>query len=182
MLKSLYPCEYAESVFSIDYGGLFAHGYRGIIFDIDQTLVPHGFDSTPQVDDLFRMLHGMGFQTLLLSNNSEERIRRFTQNIDTLYIPDAQKPKTGNYLKAAEMMGLPKGRVVFIGDQILRDIYGANKSGIDSILVRYLCAPGEEGAGIGIRRSIENVILKCYSSGKRGRGGLVGVRSKEVVS
>ena len=50
MFKLFYPHEYVESVFSIDYEKLYQKGYRGIVFDIDNTLVPHGADSTPEVD------------------------------------------------------------------------------------------------------------------------------------
>ena len=53
MFKKFYPYEYVESVFSIDYNKLYNKGYRGIIFDIDNTLVPHGTDSTKKIDDLF---------------------------------------------------------------------------------------------------------------------------------
>ena len=73
----LYPYAYAESVFSIDYQKLYDKGYRGIIFDIDNTLVHHGDDSTKEVDDLFRLLQNMGWKTLLLTNNEEERVKRY---------------------------------------------------------------------------------------------------------
>ena len=86
MLGRFYPCEYVDSVFSVDYTKLFRMGFRGIIFDIDMTLVPHGEDSTPQVDALFKNIHDIGLKTLLLTNNDEERVKRFTKNIDTLYI------------------------------------------------------------------------------------------------
>ena len=43
MFKSLYPTRYIVSSYSIDYEDLYDKGYRGIIFDIDNTLVPHGF-------------------------------------------------------------------------------------------------------------------------------------------
>ena len=69
MIKKYYPYEYAESVFMIDYQKLYQKGFRGIIFDIDNTLVHHGDDSTPEIDDLFRKIQGLGLKTLLLSNN-----------------------------------------------------------------------------------------------------------------
>ena len=98
MFKIFYPYEYVESVFSIDYNKLYNKGYKGIIFDIDNTLVHHGDDSTKEIDDLFKTIQGIGLKTLLLSNNSEKRIKRFIKNIDTLYICDAEKPNTKNYL------------------------------------------------------------------------------------
>ena len=164
MFKQFYPFEYVESVSSIDYQKLYSKGYRGIIFDIDNTLVLHGKDSTKSVDDLFRAIHGIGFKTLLLSNNSEERIARFLKNIDSLYISNAQKPDKAGYLKAIEMMNIKKEEAVFIGDQLFTDIYGANKGGIDSVLVRYLRPKDEKK--IGIRRNLEKIVLKFYEMNK----------------
>ena len=57
MLKRYYPGGYADSVFDIDFEGLYAQGYRGLILDVDNTLVHHGDDSNPQVDALFQRLH-----------------------------------------------------------------------------------------------------------------------------
>lgn len=165
MFKLLYPYEYVESVFAIDYEKLYKKGYRGILFDIDNTLVPHGEDSTKEIDALFRRIQGIGFKTLLLSNNSEERIQRFLRNIDSLYIYDAGKPGVQNYEKAVEMLGIGKKEAVCIGDQIFTDIYGANKSGIDNILVQYIRKKNE--TKIGKRRTLEKVILKFYGLNRR---------------
>lgn len=164
MFRIFYPHEYVESVFAIDYEKLYNLGYRGIIFDIDNTLVPHGNDSTKKVDDLFRYIHSIGLQTLLLSNNDEERILRFLKNIDSLYICDAEKPKRHGYLKALEMMKIPKNEAVCIGDQVFTDILGANLSGIDSILVRYIRRKDE--VKIGKRRTLERYLLRLYARNK----------------
>ena len=42
MLQMLYPDEYLDSTYTIDFKKLYKDGYRGILFDIDNTLVPHG--------------------------------------------------------------------------------------------------------------------------------------------
>ena len=68
MLKKLFPYEYVESVFTIDYKKLYKKGYRGLIFDIDNTLVSHGADSTPEIDRLFKQIQNLGFKTFLLSD------------------------------------------------------------------------------------------------------------------
>lgn len=164
MLKMLYPYEYVESVFSIDYTKLYEAGYKGIIFDIDNTLVHHGENSTPDVDELFRQIHQIGFKTILLSNNNAERIERFLENIDSPYIAEAQKPKTHNYFAALDILGIKKEETIYIGDQIFTDIYGANKSGIANILVKYLRYDNE--TKIGKKRTLEKLILKLYSKNK----------------
>lgn len=177
MLRVLYPYEYVDSVFVIDYKKLHQNGFKAIIFDIDNTLVHHGDDSTEEVDQLFRYIQGIGFKTFILSNNSEARIQRFLRNIECDYIYDAQKPNTENYLKTIERLGVKKEEAVFIGDQVFTDIFGANKSGIPSILVKFIRQPGE--TKIGIRRNVEKVILKFYSWNKRCQNRLGGVQKKE---
>ena len=150
MFSLLFPYEYVDSVFSIDYKKLLQKGYKGIIFDIDMTLVPHGADSTAEIDALFKSIQAAGLKTLLLTNNSEERVKRFIRNIDTLYLCDAQKPNPE----------CRKNETLFIGDQIFIDIYGANKCGIANILVKYVTAEVE--TKIGIRRNLEKIILALY--------------------
>ena len=179
MIGLLFPFEYVDSVFSIDYEKLFQKGYRGIIFDIDMTLVPHGADSTEEIDELFKAVHKAGLKTLLLTNNSEERVKRFIKNIDTLYLCDAEKPDTKGYLQAVEMMGIRKNETVFIGDQIFTDIYGANKCGIANILVKYVTATVE--TRIGIRRNLEKIILKIYEITKIYQHRLGDIHKTEVV-
>ncbi len=165
MLKKYYPFEYVESVFSIDYQKLYEKGYKGLIFDIDNTLVPHGKDSTEKIDKLFKQIQNLGFSTLLLSNNDEARVKRFLKNINSLYICDAEKPNVSNYLRAIEMLDLNKNEVVYIGDQIFTDILGANNSGIDNILVKYI---GYYDKGKkGIKRTLEKLILRLYKLNKK---------------
>lgn len=92
MLERWYPTAHVPSVFAIDYEKLAALGYKGILFDIDNTLVHHGDDSTPEVDALFRHIHSLGLKTLLLSDNSAVRIERFNRNIRTLLLPRRASP------------------------------------------------------------------------------------------
>lgn len=159
-LRCFFPYEYVDSVFSLDYEKLYRLGYRGLLLDIDNTLVLHGADSNPAVDELFRQIHRAGFKTLLLSNNSEERILRFLAHIDSPYLAEAGKPAPAGYLRALEILGLPKEQVLVIGDQIFTDVYGANRCGVASILVRFLRRDGERK--IGKRRWAEKLLLQLY--------------------
>lgn len=165
MLEKYYPYEYAQSVFQIDYQKLYDRGFRGIIFDIDNTLVHHGDSSTSEIDDLFRRIQGIGLKTILLSNNDRERTERFIKNIDTPYICDADKPEPGNYLKAVKLLGIKKEEAVVVGDQIFTDILGANRSKLASILVRFIRLDNEKW--IGKRRYLEYAILECWKHNRK---------------
>ena len=168
MLRLLYPREYVDDVFSVDWKRLYDEGFRGIILDIDNTLVHHGDDSNEKVDGLFRDLQTMGFRTLVLSNNSRERVERFLANIDSRYICNADKPKKAGYLNAVRLLGIPAEQIVCVGDQLFTDILGANLNGMTGILVRYIKAPGETRPGK--RRLLEGLILKLWQSGRRFQG------------
>lgn len=160
MLKAFYPDAYVSDVFSVDYQRLWDKGYRGLLFDVDNTLVPHNGDVTLQVEQLFERLWSMGFRTILVSNNDDARLRRFVERVDTLYLCDAAKPEAACYHKAVELLELEPSQAVFFGDQMFIDIYGANKAGIDSIMVHYIVVNEKEK--IGIRRHVENFILFFY--------------------
>ncbi len=165
MLKLLFPAAYVDSVFDIDFDVLYERGYRGIIFDVDNTLVHHGKDSNERVDALFAALHAIGFKTLILSNNDSARIERFLKNIDSPYIADADKPHTAGYREALTLLGIERQNVLCIGDQIFTDILGANRSGIDSILVHFIRSGTHER--LGLRRRAEQAVLALYRHSRR---------------
>ena len=176
MFKSYYPYEYADSVFDIDYDKLYSKGYRGLIFDVDNTLVHHGDDSTPEVDRLFYNIKKTGFRTVILSDNDEKRILRFLENIDSPYVCEAGKPDTEGYIKALEILEMDRSQVLVIGDQIFKDILGANRSGIGSILVKFIRLESE--TRIGKRRQLEKVILWFYKRNRKYRHRLGDVLKK----
>ena len=86
MFEKFYPDSYVESAYVIDYEGLYKKGYRGIIFDIDNTLVPHGAPADDRSIALFKRLKGIGYECLLLSNNKEPRVKMFNDAVHVNYI------------------------------------------------------------------------------------------------
>ncbi|HIZ45137.1 MAG TPA: YqeG family HAD IIIA-type phosphatase [Firmicutes bacterium] len=159
-LERFYPDEYVDSSYGIDYQALYDRGIRGLLFDIDNTLVPHGKPETQRAVELFRRLHGMGFETCLISNNQKPRVEPFAKALESRYLFDAHKPSRKNYLKAMEEMGTDRRTTVFIGDQLFTDVYGAKRSGIYSILVKPI-HPKEE-IQIVLKRYLERIVLYFY--------------------
>ena len=136
MFQKFYPTSYSDSAYSIDFGMLFRKGYRGLLTDIDNTLVEHGAPSNAESEAFFSMLHRMGWQTCILSNNHKRRVAPFAEAVNSFYICDAGKPGTRGYLQGMEQMGTGRENTLFLGDQLFTDIYGANRAGIRSILVK----------------------------------------------
>ena len=74
MFERFFPDEYVVSTYVIPFERLYEEGYRGVIFDIDNTLVPHGAPADDRAKKLFRRLKEIGFSSCLISNNQEERV------------------------------------------------------------------------------------------------------------
>ena len=125
-----------DSTYEIDFDALYREGYRGIIFDIDNTLVPHGAPADERAKKLFAHLKELGFSCCLLSNNKEPRVKMFNDGVQVQYIFKAGKPKCFGYEKAMERMGTDRSNTLFVGDQIFTDVCGANLAGIRTILVK----------------------------------------------
>lgn len=97
MFQSFYPKEYVDSTYQIDFEELYHRGFRGILFDVDNTLVPHGAPATKESVELFQRLHALGFATCLISNNKEPRVRPFAEAMETAFVYKADKPSRKGY-------------------------------------------------------------------------------------
>ena len=121
MFEKFFPDEYLGSTYKIPFEKLYEQGYRGVIFDIDNTLVPHGAPADERAKRLFQRLREIGFESCLLSNNQKKRVEMFNQEIQTHYIYNALKPARKNYLHAMEIMGTDQTNTLFVGDQLFTD-------------------------------------------------------------
>ena len=93
----------------INFEKLYDRGYRGIIFDIDNTLAMHGAPADERAVRLFEGLRRTGFDTCLISNNQEPRVKPFADSVKSRYVSNAHKPSVKNYKKAMELMGMSCG-------------------------------------------------------------------------
>ena len=169
MLERFYPRLYVDSASQVPYETLWEKGYRGVIFDIDNTLVEHGEPADARAKELFSRLHAIGFQTCLLSNNKEARVRPFAQGVKSAYLAKAGKPGRAGYERAMQRMGTNRENTLFVGDQLFTDVWGANRAGIFGILVRPI-NPKEE-IQIVLKRFLERPILWAYRRKQRkGKG------------
>ena len=165
MFDRFFPDRYVASTYVIDFEKLYEEGYRGLIFDIDNTLVPHGAPADARAIALFDRLKKIGFKCCLISNNQEPRVKMFNEKIQVAYVYNAHKPSKKNYIKAMEIMGTDRSSTVFIGDQLFTDVWGAKRTGISNILVKPI-HPKEE-IQIVLKRYLEKIVLYFYARSKK---------------
>lgn len=160
LLERFFPTKEIASAYQVPYESYYAMGKKGIIYDIDNTLVMHGAPADDKSRELFERLRYIGFKTVLLSNNKEYRVKPFADEVGSLYIYKAGKPSPKGYIRAMGLMGTDASSTLFIGDQIFTDIWGANRAGIETILTSPI-DPREE-IQIVLKRRLEYFVLKSY--------------------
>ena len=102
MLKCFYPDMSLDSTYEIDFEKFYREGYRGVIFDVDNTLVPHDAPADERARALFARLRALGYRSCLLSNNKEPRVKLFAEAVGSRYIFKAGKPSVRGYEAAME--------------------------------------------------------------------------------
>lgn len=165
MKVRLYPGERIASVYTISYQKLWDQGIRGILYDIDNTLVPDNAPADSHSEALFHQLHAIGFRTCLVSNNKEPRVLPFAEAVQSEAVCRAHKPAAAGYLEGVRRMGIHPEQALFIGDQIFTDIWGANNAGIRNFLVRPV--DPHERFRIRLKRIPEGLILFLYELSRK---------------
>ena len=136
MLKQFLPNEHVKSILDISPEQLSAKGIKGIITDLDNTLVEWDRPTaTPQLIKWFEEIRANNILVTIVSNNNEERVKAFSDPLKIPFIFRARKPFALAFHKAISQMGIKKEEAVVIGDQLLTDVLGGNRGGFHTILV-----------------------------------------------
>lgn len=168
MLKKFYPDLIADNVKKIDLNYLIENNIKGLILDIDNTLVPDYVKEAG--DDIIKWLDKvkkMGLKVCIVSNATHKRVSRFNEKLGVDAIPRASKPGKKSFLKAIKLMGIKAEETAVIGDQLFTDIYGGNKLNMFTILVKPIAS--KEFIFVRIKRLAEKFILARHAKGNQKR-------------
>ncbi|MBU1020735.1 MAG: YqeG family HAD IIIA-type phosphatase [Firmicutes bacterium] len=160
--KDFIPKEYHSSFFDIDFGLLYQKGYRLLLTDLDNTLISYAeMNATKEIIDKINELKSIGFEVAILSNNHQPRIDEFVKDLDILGYASAHKPLTSGIKKAVSGASreYSKSEIIIVGDQIMTDIWGANRYGSYCILVDPIKAKTEKWY-TKINRKIEQKMIE----------------------
>ncbi|MFS0672882.1 YqeG family HAD IIIA-type phosphatase [Ornithinibacillus sp. 179-J 7C1 HS] len=161
MLKRFLPNEHVKSIFDINPIVLKEKGIKGIITDLDNTLVAWDVkDASTEVIEWFKLMKDNGIKVTIISNNKEDRVKMFSEPLGTPFVFSARKPLRRAFITAAKKMGLKKEEIVVIGDQLLTDVLGGNSAGFYTILVVPIVQTDEKITQF--NRSIERKIMNYF--------------------
>lgn len=161
MLIDFLPNDHVKSVFDIQAATLKQKGIKGIITDLDNTLVAWDVkDATPEVIQWFKQMKDHDIKVTIISNNKEERVKVFSEPLETPFVFSARKPLRRAFKTVAKEMGLEREDMVVIGDQLLTDVLGGNRAGFYTILVVPIVQ--SDGKITRINRMIERRLLNYF--------------------
>jgi len=166
MLSYFYPDLYVDDIYSIPYNTLLGQGKNALIFDIDNTIVPH-FVKQPDEKHiaLFASLKEMGFSICILSNGRKKRVIEFMKGLAYHYIYRARKPFLSGLTEALRACGATSGSAVIIGDQIFTDILAGKRGKVYTVLVKPVSKKDE--LWVMFKRPAERLIINEYEKEKR---------------
>lgn len=171
MLNLLRPDRYFGSLHDVDFEHLIDLGIRGLVFDLDNTLIAWGDDSiSEELASKVDQLRQLGFGICIVSNNLGGRVAAVSRRLGIPAASGALKPFARAYARALEILGTESSETALIGDQLFTDILGGNLAGLYTILVD----------PIGEREFPTTRLVRLFERMARRRLGLVREGNQQV--
>lgn len=173
-MPKLLPTWYSKSIYEIDFDKLKSSNIKYLLSDLDNTLV--GYDislPTSKVEELIETLKKMNIELIIVSNNNSRRIGKFCQPHSIRFLSRARKPGSSRLLNYLKKENIDINDCVFVGDQLMTDMWCANKANCKSILVEPL--QKKESILTFLNRKIDKIKRKKLLS----QGKLVSIMREE---
>jgi HAD superfamily phosphatase (TIGR01668 family) len=162
MFERFYPDLKVDSVQDIDFNLLKNKRIKGVLLDIDNTLVPmHMKEADAKAVEWIEKLKTAGFKVCIVSNASNKRVIKFNERLKVYAFHRASKPGSRIFLKALRLMNIRPEEAAMVGDQIFTDIYGGNRLNMYTILVKPI--DEREAFWIRMKRFPEKFVLTSHS-------------------
>ena len=162
---NIYPDLYLDSVKNVNSTLLKKNNIKGIILDVDNTLIDYEKQLIEGAEQWCNELKDEGIKCIILSNtNKREKVSNVAEKLELDYIMFAKKPLKGGFKKALKKLDLKAEEVAVIGDQLFTDVLGAKRMKMFSILVKQV---GEKDLFFtSLKRPFEKAIMSKYSEKK----------------
>ncbi|MFK7602539.1 YqeG family HAD IIIA-type phosphatase [Deinococcus sp. SM5_A1] len=162
-MSLLRPDDLIDDIQSLTPEFLARRGLRGLLLDLDNTLVPYGSYEEAAAAGMFRWareLRDSGIGLYLLSNATGRRAAFWLERLGFSGVGLAGKPHPRAYRRALAELGLPAHQAGMVGDQLFTDVLGGNLSGMHTILVRPIVSNSLPHTRVA--RQLERMVLRRY--------------------
>ena len=136
MNKKLIPTYVFKSIYDIDFNKIKDLGVKYLFVDLDNTLAsPYVYLPSKETISLVKKIKEVGLNMFILSNNHEERVKKFASPLDVSYLYEVKKPSIKKISKFVKENNIDPSLCLSIGDQVMTDVLMANKMNFKVILV-----------------------------------------------
>ncbi len=139
------PDFFARGVYDIDFAELKRSGVKVIAFDADNTLI--SFSISPfhpkHIDDLLlkkmQKKRNLFQKWIIASNRPSNDLQQLAASVNAQVVRASlllRKPRKAYFRQVIIRAGVPANQIAMVGDKLIADMYGANRVGMQTVLVR----------------------------------------------
>lgn len=155
------PTNFVTNIKDIDYEKLIEQGIKALFFDLDNTII--SYDETVIPNEMANYLEELNkkFKVLVISNSRKNRVETASASLSTIpYIKFAKKPFKFGFKKALKKVNLKNNEVAVIGDQLMTDVFGANRMKFKVSILVYPIKKRSDVFTTRMNRKMEKRVLK----------------------
>ena len=157
-MSKFIPNMYVKNIFEIDYKKLKDRDIKVLLFDFDNTIIEKGNNVIDKKTLKFLNSLKSDFIIYVVSNSlNKSKLNLVCSKLDLPYIGNARKPFKSGY-KKLKFKSIKNEQIAMIGDQLITDVWGANKMGYFSILIDPIT--NNEHIWTKVNRVFERIIQK----------------------
>lgn len=125
-----------QDVTRITPGFLAQKGVRALVLDVDNTLTgDRSQQLPPEVAQWLETMKAAGVGLTIVSNGSAPRVQPFAESLGLLWVSRAAKPLPLGLRRAQKRLGVKRGEMAMVGDQLFTDRLSAALYGIPAFVV-----------------------------------------------
>ncbi len=135
-MRLLCPDLVLRSVFDLDLCELLSEGIRGVLVDLDNTLIRWDRQTMDQsFRDWIQEATTLGLRVCIVSNGLHHRVKHLAELLGVPFVSKALKPRRKPFREALRLVDLRPEECVMIGDQLFTDVFGGNRAGMMTVLI-----------------------------------------------
>jgi hypothetical protein len=164
LLSRFIPDLIVQHVTDIPLERLREAGVRGLLFDLDSTLLPHYANAVdPEVAAWLESVREQGFAVCVVTNGPPRRALPLCEPLEVPCVYRARKPLRRGLRRALELLGLQPHQVAMVGDQLFTDVWAGRRMGMYTVWVRP--ESPEEPLTVAVKRPLEWLVLRLMREG-----------------
>jgi uncharacterized protein len=151
------------TVEEINLDGLLADGIKGLILDLDNTIMrPHSAYFCDKVLPWLNQARFKNLKIIIVTNNTNdqylEKVGPIIESHKLPMITKAKKPRRAKLREALDYLQLPAEEVCIVGDRVLTDVLGGFRLNMKTAFVKPLLGQSEN-ALFRLLRAFEETLL-----------------------